>query len=236
METIENHTYDKAGWGEGPWQSEPDKRQWQDEATGLPCLIVRGPVGALCGYVGVPLEHPAYGLSCDGTPDKEHRAHLAAIRERMRIAFKEKNGIENHEAVCEALTTDWPEGPSTVLGAGERIAEIDVHGGLTYAGACFGNICHVPGDGEPDNVWWFGFDCAHCMDLCPRMEMTRREMNQRMPPPPGMAAIFERAREDDVYRDIAYVTAECASLAQQLVAIGGSQITPEDERRASAHT
>ena len=52
---------DKSDWGPGPWNNEPDKAQWQDKATGLPCLIVRGPLGALCGYVGVPPGHPAYG-------------------------------------------------------------------------------------------------------------------------------------------------------------------------------
>lgn len=55
----------KASWGDGEWQSEPDERQWQDEVTGLPCLIVRSQTGALCGYVGVPHDHPAYGVSYD---------------------------------------------------------------------------------------------------------------------------------------------------------------------------
>lgn len=60
METIEYRTVDKASWGEGPWQQEPDKKQWQDEATGYPCLIVRNRGGALCGYVGVPEGHPCF--------------------------------------------------------------------------------------------------------------------------------------------------------------------------------
>ena len=54
-------TVDKADWGPGEWQDEPDKIQWVDEPTGLDCLIHRGPLGNLCGYVGVPPEHPAYG-------------------------------------------------------------------------------------------------------------------------------------------------------------------------------
>lgn len=62
METIEYTTFDKGGWGEGPWQTEVDKRQWRDAATGLPCLIVRNRMGSLCGYVGVSKEHPAHGL------------------------------------------------------------------------------------------------------------------------------------------------------------------------------
>ena len=27
-------TVDKSAWGDGPWQDEPDKEQWPDEATG----------------------------------------------------------------------------------------------------------------------------------------------------------------------------------------------------------
>lgn len=59
-------TVDKAGWGDGPWQDEPDKIQWIDEETNLDCLIHRGPMGNLCGYVGVPPGHPAHGKSYDG--------------------------------------------------------------------------------------------------------------------------------------------------------------------------
>lgn len=64
IETREYRTLDKTTWGDGPWQEEPDKRQWQDERTGLPCLIVRNNrAGNLCGYVGVPSAHPAHGKS-----------------------------------------------------------------------------------------------------------------------------------------------------------------------------
>lgn len=43
MKTIEYRTDDKSGWQPGPWMNEPDKKQWQDPETGLPCLIVRRP-------------------------------------------------------------------------------------------------------------------------------------------------------------------------------------------------
>lgn len=46
---------------------------------------------------------------------------------------------------------------------------VEVHGGLTYASACSGDICHVPRPNEPDDVWWFGFDCAHAWDTMPTM-------------------------------------------------------------------
>src|SRR4051812_17731696 len=63
LQTIEykNPKMDKASWGPGAWDNEPDKKQWADPATGLACLIVRNAMGALCGYVGVPKGHPAYG-------------------------------------------------------------------------------------------------------------------------------------------------------------------------------
>lgn len=49
----------------GPWDSEPDKAQWIDTATGYDCLVVRNRMGAWCGYVGVPPAHPAHGTRYD---------------------------------------------------------------------------------------------------------------------------------------------------------------------------
>jgi hypothetical protein len=161
-DTIEYHSVvDKADWSRGPWDNEPDKKQWKDDATALPCLIVRGPSGALCGYVGVPTGHPWHGKDYDN---------------------------------CDA----------------------DCHGGLTYAAGCSHHadpaqgICHIPGANEPDDVWWFGFDCAHSGDLT---SMSSPEY------------IRERyQRRGDVYRDAAYVERECAKLARQaaLVAAQGT--------------
>lgn len=53
-------TVDKSEWPRGEWDEEADKAQWIDEDSGLDCLIVRGPNGALCGYVGVPESHFMY--------------------------------------------------------------------------------------------------------------------------------------------------------------------------------
>jgi len=66
MKTIEETTIDKSDWGSGPWEKEPDKIQWEDKKTRLPCLIVRHPVlGHLCGYVGVSKKHPKFGKGYD---------------------------------------------------------------------------------------------------------------------------------------------------------------------------
>jgi hypothetical protein len=60
MQTLEYTTIDKTDWEDGEWKQEPDKKQWLDDETKLPCLIVRGPAGSLCGYVGVSEGHPAF--------------------------------------------------------------------------------------------------------------------------------------------------------------------------------
>lgn len=50
----------------GPWSTEPDEKQWVDAATGLHCFIRRHDgLGHLCGYVGVPPGHPAFGCDTD---------------------------------------------------------------------------------------------------------------------------------------------------------------------------
>lgn len=152
-------TVDKTGWGDGPWQREPDKEQWADEATGLPCLLKRNMFGSLCGYVGVSEGHPWFG--------------------------KPVSGIDP-----------------------------DVHGGINYASFCEDGdeaytICHVPAPGEPDRVYWLGFDCGHAFDFQPRMPEILAGVTA-----PLMADLFFRHA---VYRDVNYVKTECARLAAQAI-------------------
>lgn len=147
-------TEDKSTWGDGPWQDEPDKAQWVDRETDLDCLIVRSPMGCLCGYVGIPETHPLFGSGYDS----------------------------------------------------ELTDNIDVHGGLTFAGSCDDSkgeahsICHVPLPGRSDKIWWLGFDCGHAGDVLPKLTSTT-----------GMPIW-----EGDTYRGVAYVIAECEQLAKQL--------------------
>jgi len=76
------------------------------------------------------------------------------------------------------------------------------HGGITYSRKCQGDVCHVAKSGEPDDVWWIGFDCAHSGDLVPTT-----------------FALLKDARwhQGDVYRGVDYVMAECRRLAEQCV-------------------
>lgn len=92
--------------------------------------------------------------------------------------------------------------------------DISAHGGLTYTNHCmetgredFG-VCHVPEPGQPDNVWWIGFDCAHGGDYVPSMAIWRKENN-----------MDDSWRLKDVYRDMNYVQNEVHNLAEQLKAM-----------------
>ena len=174
------HTTDKSTWGPGPWQSEPDKVQWKDETTGLPCLIVRGPSGALCGYAGVEKKHPAFGRGYD---------------DGWSVWTQDEN---------DELVERPPIYPS--------LAEVSVHGGLTFSGPCqeyaeAKGVCHIPEPGEPDNIWWFGFDCAHSGDLTPGSDARMAEIG---------VPRFDFAAFGYIYRDLAYVQAEVERLAQAL--------------------
>lgn len=168
METKEyRNITDRTGWPDGPWDDEPDKLQWQDPDTGLPCLIKRNRWGALCGYVGVPRGHTWYGKHYDDVN---------------------------------------PDPP--------------VHGGLTYADKCqtvdimndphgtleeeAGHlICHLVEAGEPDDVWWLGFDCGHFMDTQPGMLADLR-----------LHGIVRAPYPHETYKDVGYVREECRLLAQ----------------------
>jgi hypothetical protein len=90
--------------------------------------------------------------------------------------------------------------------------DVEVHGGLTYAGKCDGPICHVPEPGMPDDVWWLGFDCAHAWDLVPGRLAFELET-------PALRKYAAITRCEETYRDLAYVKASTEKLAEQLRAV-----------------
>ena len=64
----------------------------------------------------------------------------------------------------------------------------------------------MPSPGESDNVWWFGFDCAHLGDVCPAMDARARAL--------GLSRL--RFSANDRYRTVNYVKRQIAKLALQL--------------------
>lgn len=250
---IELDFMDKSSWEPGEWHSEPDKVHWLDNETGLPCLIIRGSHGALNGYVGIPIYHPAYGLSYDGETQHEHDQRHKAFRQALANRDRTKS-------VFEGLSLENVPENRIIPGIGESILNIEVHGGLTFSGptqeptkeqwnkakkmmphqiaeaALFPN-----GDAaewlkkwesllvtdnyekwaiavkemsintclnDDDEIWWFGFDCAHAGDLCPKIESTLKMI--------GHQQIKLPDDYTDKYRNLAYVEDECKLLAKQL--------------------
>jgi hypothetical protein len=100
--------------------------------------------------------------------------------------------------------------------------DIKVHGGLTYAAFCSGEICHVPQPGEPDNVWWLGFDCAHADDMTPFPQTGPMREFTYLADVMWTTINGSKTPGDHQYRDRTYVTNQIGGLAQQLHKIGAS--------------
>lgn len=212
METKTWYYVEKSEWLRGEWDDEPDKMQWQDKTTGLPCLIVRGPSGALCGYAGVAPGHPWHGVSynscvkdgceeswCDHRPESTIDVH-GGLTFSAGCADVSREKWEKFRASVEASRDEAQRFP--VGDAARRLREwsdvLDDYAGWVARRSLQG-ICHVV-PGKPDNVWWFGFDCAHSGDYSPSF---------------GRVVPSIRA---DSYKDLAYVQHEVTKLAQQLAA------------------
>ena len=186
----QHETYiDKSAWSPGPWKDEPDRIEWRDEATGLPCLIVRNNGGALCGYVAVNPGHPLHGKKYSDPCD----ALQALLEKRMGKPVGNNPGMG---LMISMLSGDIGPRMDTVF---------EVHGGITYTDRCQagGKICHVAQPGEPDDVWWIGFDCAHSGDVSPAYD----------------SLLSMRLSGFGAYRSVNYVKSEIASLAKQIAEV-----------------
>lgn len=96
--------------------------------------------------------------------------------------------------------------PETHPAFGKKYDDVDVqvHGGLTYAGECQGHICHVPEPSMPDKVFWLGFDTAHLGDASPGMMRLHEEYG------------FSDLHGEESYKNMAYARMETERLAEQL--------------------
>lgn len=101
-----------------------------------------------------------------------------------------------------------PKHPYYGLGYSDVESILDAHGGITYANGCSAGICHVPTDGETDQIWWFGFDTAHYNDFMPASTAYPKRI-------PGWPK--SNAMTDGTYRDMQYIYEETNQLADQLI-------------------
>lgn len=108
------------------------------EYKGLRCVVTFGDLGHRCGYVGIPKTHILYG--------KEYDEYLEI--EKKDVGDREVSGI-------------FPL-LGAIIDEDDRIkveAYFNCHGGITYSGGGEKSMYPVESD-----LWWFGFDCAHCDD------------------------------------------------------------------------
>ena len=202
MERIEYRgVIDKTDWLRGPWDSEPDKIQWRDEATGLPCLIVRGPAGSLCGYVGVAPGHPWHGKHYDDGCDVDVHGGLTFAHGCAEISREKWEAWRQRQATRRDEAKKYPIGDAARdLKEYDRINVLnDYDAWEKWTASRY--ICHVAAAGEPDPVWWLGFDCAHSGDLSP-----------------SFAGRYGSLHYAESYKSISYVENECRNLARQISA------------------
>lgn len=112
--------------------------------------------------------------------------------------------IRNHGGALCGYVGVSPNHPYHELGYGD-LDNIDVHGGLTYAGkevgqdnweaTSFGEKVRTTLGGKG---YWFGFDCAHGFDVVPRY------VSEGYP-----------SYDDQVYKDMVYVRKQIRKLVNQ---------------------
>lgn len=122
-----------------PFFNEPD--YFKSCAYGLPFIMKRNHAKAWCGYVGVPVGHPHYGLSY---------SDRVSVIDRTAIQLKQQSPIS---ILIEAAQEDDQKVSIDIL--------YDCPGGITWAKD------HAAGEYK-DGYWYFGFDCHHYNDLGPR--------------------------------------------------------------------
>ena len=155
------------------------EKVWEHKSN--TCVVLMTDLGHRCGYVGISPNHSLYKKEYSDTIPEELKSKL----EKVLCEPIGKRGI------IDILCHD-PENP--------RIGILfDVHGGITFS----------RGDGkypiEKENIWWFGYDCAHAGDG------------------KDLSVVSESIREielmypnNDPVRSLEYCIKECESLSDQL--------------------
>lgn len=138
--------YDQAArpGGKGPWLGEADKVSWRDAASGYDCIMLRDTDdGFLCGYVGIPQDHPLWGWDANAVPPD--------------IGIDVHGGL-TYSRLCE-------EGPSPTRRLAVEARRI-CH--VTLRPAVYHPVEHATDHRvEDSHAWWFGFSCDHAYDLIP---------------------------------------------------------------------
>ena len=159
-----------------------------DLEFGFHGLIVKHVMGHLCGYVGVPCEHPLYEMAYD-----QCLQGCRPVPASWRTIYADARTIPDFPPLPEIPDSmedpPWDTWPCGWQGEKHPTPEnqFKVHGSVDYGGR--GVL------GMKPELWYFGFRCDHVGDVIPAAP---------------------RNWPDAVYRDEAYVEAQVRSLYDQL--------------------
>lgn len=197
--------FDKKQWPVGPWTEEPDKET--GETAGLSTVILRTDLGHLCGYVAVPLGHPWHGLHYDHEAIEVSVHGGLTYAENAPLPSKWNAGAYAlhlclRDKDAETMTR-YPQGDSA-----RRMREQHAHSTSLEEWQDYWRRRAITAEDGPEGCWWLGFDCAHSGDYTPSLR-------------------WPVAKEWGTYKDIAYVRAEVARLAEQLAAASALPMTAD---------
>lgn len=155
------------------------------EHAGLKCVVIMTEMGHRCGYVGVSTKHSLYG-----------KGYSEKIGKFADIKNNSTEKMSPISIFIMALEGDIDDDSAVRIDC-----YFDVHGGITYADGGANSKYPIESD-----LWWFGYDCAHCddgKDLSVVNEKIRKI--EMMYPTHG------------IIRTLDYCIDECKNLAEQLV-------------------
>lgn len=126
----------------------PDLRKWIDP-IGYPCVAAKhARMGHWCGYVGVPADHPWFGLSYNS---------IVKIPKDILDRPRSLQGIGPINLLIAAFRGGDPADGIEIC------TVLEVHGGISWSDD------YLPW-GETDGNFWYGFDCAHAGDFIPGLD------------------------------------------------------------------
>lgn len=157
------------------------EQDWTTKA-GLRAVVLMTDVGHRCGYVAVDRDNPLHSV--------DYHTHCDALTVPPEDTPLGKRGI------MTVLTYDGTRASPDIV--------FDVHGGLTYSGGSDNYPVAAP------DLWWFGYDCAHCDDA-PSPEYVAQQKGLYPDKP------FMWRDHEGEHRTLEYCISECESLAQQIV-------------------
>ena len=163
--------------------------------NGLRCVVIFSSMGHRCGYVGFDKTNPFYEK---GYSDK--------------FKLLKSDDIKDQELGKRSVMT------LLTFAVDEEYTSpdcyFDVHGSITYADG--GENSRYPVE---SNLWWFGFDCAHCDDGKDYMTAKKYFSNNEN----VLKRIIQSEEIDNRYptggkiRNKEYVEQECKNLADQII-------------------